>query len=145
MTEAYLPRVWWTTQALLKLQAGQSVPIKYGETVEERSANGLNDWFKQWGEHFGWRRVISLTEMQDAANQGKVCITLARAKPHFHNGHGHIVAVVPENATFKALRNQSGEVIKTVQSQAGAHNHDYVVQRWWDDGTYADFGHWVHD
>ena len=45
---------------------------------------------------------------------------------------------------FKALR-QNGEVLKTVQSQAGAHNHDYVVQRWWDDGTYADFGHWIHD
>lgn len=144
MTEAYLPRVWWTTQALLKLQAGQSVPIKYGETVEELTANSLNNWFKQWGEHFGWKRVFSLTELQDAANQGKVCITVARAKPQFHHGHGHIVAVVPENDTFKAQR-QNGEVLKTVQSQAGGHNHDYVVQRWWDDGTYADFGHWVHD
>jgi hypothetical protein len=144
MTGAYLPRVWWTSQALLKLQAGQSVPVKYGETVEERSANGLNDWFKQWGEHFGWRRVTSLTELQDAANQGRVCITVAKAKQHSHNGHGHIVAVVPENRDFKAFR-ENGEVIRTVQSQAGAHNHDYVVQRWWDDGTYADFGHWVHD
>ena len=144
MTEAYLPRVWWTSQALLKLQAGQSVPVKYAETVEERTANGLNDWFKQWGEHFGWRRVTSLTELQDAANQGKVCITVAKAKQHSHGGHGHIVAVVPENNSFKAVR-ENGEVLKTVQSQAGRHNHDYVVQRWWDDGTYADFGHWVHD
>ena len=144
MTEAYLPRVWWTDRALLKLQAGQSVPIKYGETVEEITANSLNKWFKQWGEHFGWRREISLTALQNAANQGKVCITVAQAKPHFHNGHGHIVAVVPENSDFKAKR-ENGEVVKTVQSQAGAHNHDYVVQRWWDDGTYADFGHWVHD
>ena len=144
MTEAYLPRVWWTSQALIKLQAGQSVPIKYGETVEELTANGLNNWFKQWGEHFGWKRVFSLTEMQDAANEGKVCITVARAKPHSHNGHGHIVAVVPENDMFHAAR-QNGEVIKTVQSQAGLHNRKYVVQAWWNDGTYADFGHWVHD
>lgn len=144
MTEAYLPRVWWTTQALLKLQAGQSVPIKYAETVEERTANGLNDWFKQWGAHFGWRRVFSLTELQNAANDGKVCITVAKAKQGSHHGHGHIVAVVPENDDFKAVRD-NGEVIKTVQSQAGGHNHDYVVQRWWDDGTYADFGHWIHD
>ncbi|HEV8168634.1 MAG TPA: hypothetical protein VGP59_04775, partial [Pyrinomonadaceae bacterium] len=144
MTEAYLPRVWWTTQALLKLQAGKPVPIEYGETVEELTANSLNNWFKQWGEHFGWRRVFSLTELQDAANQGKVCITVARAKQQFHHGHGHIVAVVPENDTFRAQRH-NGEVLKTVQSQAGGHNHDYVVQRWWDDGTYADFGHWVHD
>jgi hypothetical protein len=144
MTEAYLPRVWWTTPALIKLQAGQPVPIKYGETVEELTANNLNDWFKQWGTHFGWQRVFSLTELQNAANDGKVCITVAKAKTGSHHGHGHIVAVVPENDTFKALR-QNGEVIKTVQSQAGAHNHDYVVQRWWDDGTYADFGNWVHD
>ncbi len=145
MTGAYLPRVWWTAQALLKLQAGQSVAIKYGDTVEELNANALTRWFKQWGTHFGWRRVFSLTELQDAANQGKVCITVARANEGAHHGHGHIVAVVPENTTFKAQRNQSGEVIKTVQSQAGNHNRDYVVQRWWDDGTYADFGHWVHD
>ncbi len=144
MTEAYLPRVWWTTQALLKLQSGQSVPIKYGETVEELTANALNNWFKDWTEHFGWKRVFSLTELQDAANAGKVCITVARAKPHSHNGHGHIVAVVPETGAFKAKR-ENGQVVKTVQSQAGAHNHDYVVQGWWDERTYADFGHWVHD
>ncbi len=144
MSDAYMPRVWWTAQALLKLQAGQAVPVKYGETVEELSANALNDWFKNWGTHFGWRRVFSLTEMQDEANQGKVCITVAKSKPHTHNGHGHIVAVVPETNTFKAVR-QNGEVTKTLQSQAGNHNHDYITQRFWDDGTYADFGHWVHD
>ena len=144
MSDAYLPRVWWTGQAIAKLQAGQSVPVKYGETVEELSANSLNKWFKSWGEHFGWRRVFSLTEMQNEANAGKVCITVAQAKPTTHNGHGHIVAVVPETNDFKALR-QNGEVIKPLQSQAGNHNREYVVQRFWDDGTYADFGHWVHD
>lgn len=144
MSDAYIPRVWWTEQSIVKLQAGQSVPVKYGETVVERSANNLNDWFKSWGAHFGWKRVISLTELQDAANDGRVCITVAKSKPHTHNGHGHIVAVVPETATFKALR-QNGQVIKPLQSQAGNHNREYVVQRFWDDGTYADFGHWVHD
>lgn len=144
MAEAFLPRVWWDQQAIIKLEAGQVVPVKYGDTVDEITANGLHNWFKNWGGHFGWRRTVDLTEMQEEANQGKVCITVARAKPMFHNGHGHIVAVVPENDTFKALR-QNGKVIKTVQSQAGAHNQDYVVKRWWDDGTYADFGHWIHE
>jgi hypothetical protein len=85
-----------------------------------------------------------LTEMQNEANAGNVCITVAQSKPNTHNGHGHIVAVVPETADFKALR-QNGEVTKTLQSQAGNHNREYVVQRFWDDGSYADFGHWVHD
>ncbi|MCB1037155.1 MAG: hypothetical protein KDD47_25225 [Acidobacteria bacterium] len=30
----YLPRVWWTGGALLRLQAGEDVPVRYGETVE---------------------------------------------------------------------------------------------------------------
>jgi len=144
MTEAYIPRVWWNQQAIIKLEHGQTVAVKYGVTVYEILANGLNEWFKDWGNHFGWRRTLDLTEQQDAANQGKVCITVGRAKPLEHHGHGHIVAVVPETATVKALR-QNGKVIKTVQSQAGNHNHAYNVSSWWSDGTYADFGHWIHD
>lgn len=144
MNGAYLPRVWWTAPAILKLEAGQTVPVQYPGTVNELSANGLNDWFKDWATKFGWRRTLDLTELQEAANQGKVCITVGRAKLQFHHGHGHIVAVVPETEPFRALR-QNGQVIKPVQSQAGAHNHAYVVQRWWDDGTYADFSHWIHE
>ncbi|HYW74308.1 MAG TPA: SH3 domain-containing protein [Pyrinomonadaceae bacterium] len=144
MTEAYLPRVWWTQQAIIQLEQGQSVPVKYGVTVNEILANGLNEWFKEWGERFGWRRTVDLTELQAAANEGKVCITVARAKSQFHHGHGHIVAVVPETQPFMAVR-QDGQVIQTVQSQAGGHNHPYIVRNWWNDGTYADFGHWIHD
>lgn len=144
MTGAYLPRVWWTAQSILKLKAGQSVPVQYPGTVNELSANSLSDWFNDWAPDFGWRRTLDLTELQDAANQGHVCITVGRAKQQFHHGHGHIVAVVPETDPFRAMR-QGGQVIKTVQSQAGAHNHEYVVQRWWDDGTYANFSHWIHE
>ncbi|MEK6337182.1 MAG: SH3 domain-containing protein [Acidobacteriota bacterium] len=144
MTEAYLPRVWWTQPAIVKLEQGQTVAVKYGVTVVERNANGLNEWFKEWGSHFGWRRTFDLTEQQEAANQGKVCITVARSKLQFHHGHGHIVAVVPETATFQALR-QNGKVIKTVQSQAGNTNRAYNVSSFFSDGTYADFGHWIHE
>ncbi len=144
MTGAFLPRVWWEQTAIVKLENGQNVPVQYDTTVDEITANGLNGWFKQWGPRFGWRRTLDLTELQNAANDGRVCITVARAKPQQHNGHGHIVAVVPETGPFVAVR-QNGNVTRTVQSQAGAHNQDYVVKRWWDDGTYADFGHWMHD
>jgi hypothetical protein len=144
MADAFLPRIWWDQQAIVKLEAGEVVPVKYGETVDEITANGLHNWFKAFGQHFGWRRTFDVTEMQEEANEGKVCIIVARAKPRFHHGHGHIVAVVPENDTFKAER-EGGAVLKPVQSQAGAHNQDYVVKRWWDDGTYADFGHWIHE
>jgi len=141
---AYLPRVWWTGKALIRLAAGQSVPVIYGETVNEKLANELNDWFKQWGADFGWRRTLDLNELQQAANEGKVCITVGKAKPHHHNGHGHIVAVVPENDNFRATRS-NGKVTELVKSQAGAHNFKYHVDHWWNDGSYEEFGHWIHD
>jgi hypothetical protein len=112
--------------------------------VEELSSNALNVWFKQWGSHFGWRRTFDLTELQDAANRGEICITLGESKTEFHEGHGHIVVVLPEMGSFKALRH-NGKVLETVQSQAGYHNHNYIVRSWWDDGTYADIGHWIHE
>ncbi|HZE72689.1 MAG TPA: SH3 domain-containing protein [Pyrinomonadaceae bacterium] len=147
LTGAYLPRVWWTGKALIRLDAGETVPVKYPGsepgTVNEKVANELNEWFKDWGPHFGWRQSLDLTEMQDEANQGRVCITVARSKPQYHHGHGHIVAVVPENDDQRAIR-QNGKVIATVQSQAGAHNYSYHVNHWWNDGTYSDFGHWIH-
>jgi hypothetical protein len=144
MTEAYLPRVWWTQSAILKLSTRQNVPVVYGETVNEITANGLTQWFKDWGSNFGWRRTLDLTELQDSANQGRVCITVAKAKPQFHHGHGHIVAVVPETSIFKAVR-IDGKVTQTVQSQAGGHNAEHIVRSWWNDGTYSEFGHWIHD
>lgn len=148
MTGAYLPRVWWTDKALLRLQAGETVPVVYPSTqpgtVNEKTANSLNEWFKDWGGHFGWRRTLDLDELQAAANEGKVCITVARSKPQFHRGHGHIVAVVPENETFRAKRT-NGKVVATVQSQAGSSNFRYRVNHWWTDGTYVDFSHWIHD
>jgi hypothetical protein len=148
MTGAYLPRVWWTDKALLRLQAGETVPVVYPGTqpgtVNEKTANSLNEWFKDWGGHFGWRRTLDLDDLQAAANEGKVCITVARSKTDYHNGHGHIVAVVPETGDFRAKKS-NGKVIATVQSQAGRSNFKYRVNHWWDDGTYVDFGHWIHD
>jgi hypothetical protein len=144
MTEAYVPRVWWTQRAILKLQAGENVPVQYGETVNELTANNLTQWFKDWGPHFNWRRTVDLTELQEAANDGKVCITVAKAKPLSHNGHGHIVAVVPETTVFRAVR-VNGKVTQTVQSQAGGHNHEHIVRIWWNDGSYSEFAHWIHD
>lgn len=143
LAKAYLPHIWWTQQSLLRFESGQSVLVAGEVPVEELSSNALNSWFKEWGAHFGWRRTFDLTELQEAANEGQVCITVGRAKPQFYEGCGHIVAVVPETGSFRAFR-QNGQIVKTVQSQAGPLNRRYVVQRWWDDGTFADFGHWIH-
>ena len=148
LTGVYLPRVWWTEKALLRLDAGETVPVVYSVTqpgtVTEKTANNLHDWFKDWGTHFGWRRTLDLEELQAEANQGKVCITVAKVKAPHHHGHGHIVAVVPENENHRATRSNN-KVIATVQSQAGATNAKYKVDHWWNDGSYVEFGHWIHE
>ena len=136
----YLPRVWWTPEAITKLQAGQAVAPQYGVTMGEVTANALVGWFKDFGPTFGWRLSNSLTELQDQANKGSVVVMVGRAP-----GHGHVVAVVPETDAQKAKRNAAGEVTTPLQSQAGRRNFNYdaPTPNWWL--THTDPGFWIHD
>lgn len=124
----YLPRVWWTSRALIDLAAGRNVTPVYGETVHELNANSLFMWFQEFGSNFGWRRTGSLEEMQNAANNGQVVIISAQNK--IPNRSGHIVAVVPETSANKAAR-ASGTVVRPLQSQAGRTNRKYQTDLWW--------------
>lgn len=126
----YMPRVWWTQPAIIRLSAGQQVPVQYGDTVTEKNANSLLEWFKQWGSNFGWERVNTMTALQEHANNGKVCVLVAKRKDT--NRSGHIVAVVPETATQRAKRDTNGAVTVPLQSQAGASNKKYLCSsKWW--------------
>lgn len=141
----YLPRVWWNSSAIQKLKAGQTVPIQYGTTVYELNANALVNWFEEFGATFGWRFTTSLDDLQDAANQGKVCVICAQRTNL--NAHGHIVIVAPENGTHVAHR-VNGVVKAPLQSQAGGANHVYWTfnnQRWWTGAQFGKFGFWIHD
>lgn len=140
----YIPRVWWTSKALIELNRRNPVPIQYGQTVNEINANNLLRWFLEWGDDFGWRRVFDMNELQAEANKGKVCIICARNVNE--NSSGHIVAVVPENNTQKATRNSDGSVKIPLQSQAGRSNKKYFSNSlWWLTRTFADFGYFVHE
>lgn len=139
---AFVPRVWWTPAAIQKLIAGQAVTPKYGVTVDEITANQLAGWFHDYGQVFGWRQTPSLTELQQAANNGLACIINARRVV----GHGHICAIVPETNEHKAeWDNAHQKVIKPLTSQAGGHNFEYKPFLWWTDGSYRDIGFWIHD
>ena len=99
-------------------------------------------WFFEFGQVFGWRPAANLTELQLAANDGKVCIINARRVV----GHGHICAVVPETSTHKAEWNSAHErVVRPLSSQAGGQNFEYKPFLWWTDGTYRDIGFWIHE
>lgn len=141
---AYLPRVWWTQPALLRIAGGEAVTAKLSNTVDEMRANDLFRWLRDFGQNFGWRRAASVTELQNHANMGGVSLIVARRKEDGRSGH--IVAVVPETATEIARRNAAGAVIMPVQSQAGAVNFRYGLSslNWWKDERFADSAFWVH-
>lgn len=125
LSGAFLPRVWWSTDALQSLRFDS---IVYGQTVFEMNANSLYDWFYKYGAEFGWKDV-DMTQAQIAANKGKCVIMVAanrdRKRP------GHIVAVVPETDEVKCV-GANGIIIYPVMSQAGAMNKKYFCSKWWD-------------
>ena len=141
---AYLPRVWWTGPALLKLAAGQSVTPKLASTVDEVRANDLFRWLRDFGQAFGWRRCASLTELQGHADVGGLALIVARRKEDGRSGH--IVCVVPETFDDTCKRDAMGFVTLPVQSQAGAVNFRYgrSTPNWWLDAKFAEAAFWIH-
>ena len=140
----YLPRVWWTPGAIEKLAQGQTVKPLIGNTISEMRANDLFRWLRDFGPRFGWRQTGTLTKLQQEANQGAICLIVARRKEDGKSGH--IVAVVPETPSDRALRNAAGEVTKPLQSQAGARNfrRDQSSLNWWKGDQFAESAFWVH-
>lgn len=142
--EVYLPRVWWKDKALIAISQGQHVDVKYGKTVREMNANMIHDWFIDYGQIFGWKRLFSPSKLQSAANSGKVAIIVAKRTNLSRSGH--IVSVVPEHGSIDAGK-KAGIVTRPVQSQAGSTNFTAKPSSkvWWDDTRFQSFGFWVHD
>jgi hypothetical protein len=142
----YLPRVWWTSKALIALSQNKAVKVQYGETVQELSANALFDWLGEWGvdQPFGWRRVPDLTTLQDFVNQGRVGVVCAQRRNRSRSGH--ITCVLPELQGHTAQRT-GATVTGVLQSQAGTLNKQLFTNAWWVDRShvYAETGFWVHD
>lgn len=140
----YLPRVWWTSAALLQLAAGNTVEPRYEDTIQEMRANDLSRWLRDFGPGFGWRATGTLNKLQMEVNQGAVGVIVARRKEDGRSGH--IVMVVPETATETARRDASGEVLAPLQSQAGATNFRYGKGKpaWWTGSEFAEFTYWLH-
>lgn len=140
----YLPRVWWTQAALLRIARGERVPVRIGATVREMRSNDLCQWLRDFGPDFGWRRTGSATSLQREANQGAVAMIAAERK---QNGRpGHLAMVVPETARLSARRDAAGEVIAPLQSQAGSVNlrRGTGIAEWWKDAKYSNAAFWLH-
>lgn len=141
---AYLPHVWWTGPALLKIAAGQTLEPKIAATVDEVRANDLFRWLRDFGQDFGWRRASGLTELQGHADMGGIALIVARRKEDGKSGH--IVCVVPETQDEMCKRDANGFVTMPLQSQAGAVNFRYSrsTLNWWLDPKFAEAALWIH-
>ncbi|MCP4382798.1 MAG: hypothetical protein GY798_15490 [Hyphomicrobiales bacterium] len=140
---AYLPRVWWSEKALLKLDKGETVKPLYGDTIREMRANDLFRWLRDFGPRFGWRQSGNLTELQQVANEGGPGVIVARRKQDGRSGH--IVMVVPEISEHTARRNGASQVVAPLQSQAGSTNFRYSRGKtdWWLEDRFAESAFWV--
>ena len=140
----YLPRVWWTGDAIERLARGETVEPKLGATIDEQRANGLFRWLRAFGPRFGWRQTGTLTKLQTEANIGAVGLIVACRT---EDGQpGHITIVIPETGDDKAKRDSAGEVIAPLQSQAGRTNFRRGTgsPNWWKKETFADSAFWIH-
>lgn len=142
LCNVYLPRVWWSPLSLIELSNGHSVPIQYDNTVFEIRANEIFHWLKDFGPTFGWQRVFSPQDLQDAADRGKIGVIVANTKNHSKSGH--ISVVVPQTDENQPVKIE-GKVTTPVMSDAGWNNHNYYSYRWWTREKYSFFGFWIHE
>ena len=162
----YLPRTWWTTDALTDIAAGEDVSV--GRTTQV-DANGLYAWMLAWGvTQFGWDQVATAEEAQREADLGQLVIILGSTGDKEVAGPGHVSVVMTRTATLQppttaetadpATPEVPGPFVP-LQSQAGAVNYSTNAsgeqvarigrRAWWSDGVYADlagsgFGFFVY-
>jgi hypothetical protein len=145
-SKVYLPTVWWTDESLEKIKQGQEVTAVFEKTVDRIYSSAIHDWFLEWGDSFGWKRMFSVDEMQSQVNaNGGVGIICAKRK--IKGLSGHIVPVVPETDLHTAYR-ENGTVIYPLQSQAGILNYNYfseVRKDWWNDELYSSHVFYYHE
>lgn len=145
--KVYLPTVWWTDEAIKRLENGEDVQPIFHKTVEPIYSSAIHDWFSKWGHLYGWRQIHNLTEIQNLVNDnGGIGIICAKRK--IVGLSGHIVPIVPETEKKKAFRNENNEVLYPLQSQAGKLNYNYFARKrrdWWNHPRYSSFVLFYHD
>jgi len=146
LAQAYLPRVWWMSKALMEFAKtpGYNPKPAYGKNVAELNANALYDWLDEWGDDFGWMRTYDLTDLQGKVNEGRVGIVCAKRRDQTRSGH--ISCVLPE-ANGITARRDGAKVTAPLQSQAGVKNKKFFSDDWWVRlaQEYSNFGYWYHD
>jgi hypothetical protein len=139
----YLPRVWWTGNALLAMGRGEKVVAGWDRTVTECLANSLYLWLDAFGPSFGWSRLNGASEAQARADEGYVAVIVGRRRTR--GRPGHVSVVVPQTEVHRASMGPDGTVRVPLQWQAGSRNReDWAEAPWWLDAKFDAFGMWSH-
>ena len=136
----YLPRVWWTKDAIKKLRDGENLELSDPNNVDVLGARGLYNWLYHWGSHYEWRQTFDADKAQLAANNGQLSLIAARRESD--DAAGHICMIIPENNKRKAIR-KNGRVIIPAMSHAGIRNRSFFTNKWWIAETFRFFGFWI--
>ncbi|HEY5934755.1 MAG TPA: DUF4157 domain-containing protein [Kofleriaceae bacterium] len=157
----YLPRQWWTDDAIEDFAAGEEPS---SARVTQLTANQLYDWMEDWGvPHFGWDSVTTPEEAQAEANLGRIVIILASTGDEDIAGSGHVSVVMTKTEDRQPpTATETNNEYVPLQSQAGAQNFATNAEgvpreqvggtgrrAWWNDGLYrnldgAGFGFFVY-
>ena len=135
----YLPRVWWTDDALRSIERDGRAPVViYGVSVRELGANALHNWLRTHGPAFGWFLAPDVATLQTEVNAGALGIINAQRLDR--NRSGHIVGVIPESGRMRATRKDQA-LTDPVQTQAGTQNFARFSgaprSRWWLGNQFA--------
>jgi hypothetical protein len=145
-SKVYLPTVWWKPEYLEKVLNGEDIEAVFEQTVDRIYSSAIHDWFPEWGESFGWKKIDTVDELQNEVNaNGGIGIICAKRREKGLSGH--IVPVVPETDLHKAYR-ENGIVVYPLQSQAGKLNYNYfaeVRKDWWNDELYSSYVLYYHE
>jgi len=150
----YLPRVWWTPQALEDLANRRRVRPVLDDTVTELSADGIDAWLRgRWGRRFGWEPITSPDEAQRQANSGHIVIASATGRGR-ESGHVNVIMAEDDRRAGRSAHHVGNDpdlpVDGPVASQAGGRNYEasnrydrqgqgdryYDNPQWWRDADH---------
>jgi hypothetical protein len=126
---AYIPRVWWTGDAITSIKQGQCIKAEYGKSVTELNSNGLFEWFETYGHLFRWNKVQKWDHLSSIVKEnGTIGIVVSKGNTSQENGH--ICIVYYKNMLFR----------KIWLSEAGRINSEKMFSRWWN--KFDNYGFW---
>lgn len=149
----YLPRVWWSSEAVTRLARGEDIKGEYGKTLFELNANSLYTWLVTFGKAFGWMYIQPNDgeEAQGRVNLGSVGVICAQRKELAKPGHiSCIVPEVPEPRQQMAYR-RAGKILAPLQAQAGVMNFSYGhnlisgLTPWQHSSVFHAWGMWTNN